>query len=126
MPISKVHSSFGSNNFGSCNKLVTYLNKENRDLDYLISKSTNIEEITKYINRKIDFFSHNKGTITQLDVLQNILWCLGCMWPCCIHSRCVSEHPPPICSQHCPQRILHFNILAALPPAVILRLAPCC
>ena len=72
MPISKVHSSLRGNNFGSCGKLVNYLDKENLEIDRLVSKTNDIAKITQLLKRKNDFFSHTENNVSQIDVRHNI------------------------------------------------------
>lgn len=68
MPITKVHSSLGSANSGSSNRLVNYLQKENDELDKLAKEAQSKEHVLQIEARKMGFFSHQEKQITALEV----------------------------------------------------------
>lgn len=72
MPISKPHSTLGATNTGSCIDLAMYLEKENKDLDRLLSKTKQQAEIQNIESRKQLFFSHSKTNISTNDVVYAI------------------------------------------------------
>ncbi|WP_272023614.1 DUF5712 family protein [Olleya namhaensis] len=72
MPISKPHSTLGATNKDSCIDLAMYLEKENKDLDTLLSKTKQLEEIRNIESRKQLFFSHSKINISTNDVVYAI------------------------------------------------------
>jgi hypothetical protein len=72
MPISKPHSTLGSDNKGSCSNLAIYLEKENEELDRTIKKSSSISEIYQLENRKQGFFTASEINISTIDVISSI------------------------------------------------------
>lgn len=72
MPISKPHSSLGSANKGSCNKLANYLEKENVELNKLIDKNNTIKELELIESRKQSFFNHDRDGWSLVDVIESI------------------------------------------------------
>lgn len=72
MPISKPHSTLGATNTDSCSNLAFYLEKENKDLEKLLSKTKLKEEILNIESRKQLFFSHSKRNISTIDVIHSI------------------------------------------------------
>lgn len=72
MPISKPHSSMASENTGSCDKLVDYLDKENQELDKLASNTKSHDEAMSFYSRQQSFFSHQQNVESRLDVQDTI------------------------------------------------------
>lgn len=72
MPISKVHSSAGGNNAGSCSALVNYLEKENAELDKMEQETDDFASKMDFESRKQDFFNHNKSNIGKMEVSSTI------------------------------------------------------
>lgn len=72
MPISKPHSTLGATNTDSCIDLAIYLEKENKDLEKLLSKTNNLNKIIDIESRKQLFFSHSKTNISTNDVICTI------------------------------------------------------
>lgn len=69
MPISKPHSSLGADNKGSCSKLAIYLEKENEELDKIISRASSRNEIFELESRKQSFFTASEANITTVEVI---------------------------------------------------------
>lgn len=72
MPISKPHSSLASSNKGSCKKLALYLEKENAELEKLVSKNNSLKELNLIENRKQHFFSHDRDNCSLTEVIDSI------------------------------------------------------
>lgn len=72
MPISKPHSSLGTNNSGSCASLAQYLDKENQELDKWIGRSDNISTISLYEKRKQYFFDAKTDQVSLISVIDRI------------------------------------------------------
>lgn len=72
MPISKSHSSLGADNKSSCSKLAVYLEKENEELDKIITKTSSKDEIFQIESRKQGFFSSSDINISTIDVISTI------------------------------------------------------
>lgn len=72
MPISKPHSSLGSNNSGSCSSLAQYLDKENQELNKKINTSDNLSKIALYEKRKQDFFDATSDHVSLISVIDKI------------------------------------------------------
>lgn len=72
MPISKAHSSLGSDNKGSCSNLAIYLEKENEDLDRIIKNTMSINEILDLESRKQGFFNHSEINVSTIEVISKI------------------------------------------------------
>lgn len=72
MPISKVHSSYASNNKGSSIQLVNYLEKENIEIENLAQKETSDEKANEIRARKQYFFNHENSDFTSIEVLESI------------------------------------------------------
>ena len=72
MPISKPHSSLASSNRGSCKKLALYLEKENVELEKLVSKNNSLKELKLIENRKQYFFSHDRDKCSLTEVIDSI------------------------------------------------------
>lgn len=72
MPVSKSHSSNGSNNTGSSSSLISYLEKENIELDKLGNVAENIDEKMNIEARKQDFFNHSRSNISRNEAQSKI------------------------------------------------------
>lgn len=72
MPVSKVHSSHGGNNKGSSSSLVSYLGKENSDLDKMENEAEGIGDKMGIQNRKQDFFNHSRDNIGSVEAQSKI------------------------------------------------------
>ncbi|MFV8271515.1 DUF5712 family protein [Flavobacterium sp. GT2N3] len=72
MPISKPHSSLGSDNKGSCSKLATYLEKENEDLDKIIKKTSSTSDVYQLESRKQSFFNDSEINISTIEAISTI------------------------------------------------------
>lgn len=72
MPISKPHSSMASENTGSCDKLVDYLDKENQELDKKANRAKTHDEAMNLYGRQQSFFSHQQNVESRLDVQDTI------------------------------------------------------
>ncbi len=72
MPISKPHSSLASSNKGSCKKLALYLEKENVELEKLLSNNNSLKELTLIENRKQYFFNHDRDKCSLTEVIDSI------------------------------------------------------
>jgi len=72
MPISKVHSSYVSNNKGSCNKLAEYLEKENSEISKMIDSAEFSSHIDLLKTMKQGFFSHNQTDCSFFEVVDAI------------------------------------------------------
>ncbi|MDI5951273.1 DUF5712 family protein [Flavobacterium yafengii] len=72
MPISKPHSSLGSDNKGSCSKLAIYLEKENEDLDKIIKKTSSTSDVYQLESRKQGFFNDSEINISTIEAISSI------------------------------------------------------
>ena len=72
MPVSKPHSSLGSDNTGSSGALVDYLGKENIELDKMASKAQNREKEFKIQSRKQQFFDARLNKASHFKVQETI------------------------------------------------------
>ncbi|MFV5685101.1 DUF5712 family protein [Flavobacterium sp. GB2R13] len=72
MPISKPHSSLGSDNKGSCSKLAIYLEKENEDLDKIIKKTSSTNDVYQLESRKQGFFNDSEINISTIEAISSI------------------------------------------------------
>ncbi|MEZ7505302.1 DUF5712 family protein [Flavobacterium sp. Arc2] len=72
MPISKPHSSLAADNKGSCSNLAVYLEKENEELDKIISKSKSSSESLEIERRKQGFFTSTETNVSTIEVISSI------------------------------------------------------
>lgn len=72
MPISKPHSSLAADNKGSCSNLAVYLEKENEELDKIISKSKSSSESLEIESRKQGFFTSTETNVSTIEVISSI------------------------------------------------------
>ena len=72
MPICKPHSSLASSNKGSCEKLALYLEKENVELEKLLSNDNSLKELNLIEERKQYFFSHDRDKCYLTEVINSI------------------------------------------------------
>jgi hypothetical protein len=72
MPISKVHSSSGGNNTGSCSSLANYLEKENMELDKMSDQEKDQDKKMKIESMKQQFFTHKKSDVSHTEVISSI------------------------------------------------------
>ena len=72
MPICKPHSSLASSNKGSCKKLALYLEKENVELEKLMSSNNSLQDLALIENRKQYFFSHDRDKCLLTEVIDSI------------------------------------------------------
>lgn len=72
MPISKPHSSLGSDNKGSCSTLAIYLEKENEELDKIIKKTSSISDVFQLESRKQSFFTDSETDISTIEAISRI------------------------------------------------------
>lgn len=72
MPISKPHSSFASDNKGSCIKLAEYLEKEKAEIDRMINDPSYRKHAKLLRNMKQGFFNQYEINIGKIEVIGSI------------------------------------------------------